>query len=70
MRYFKPLRIDLYRKIVDCIREYAPDALVYLCMEDDEVWQKSLGFIPSDRGGLSRMLDESAALQCGLDMSW
>jgi len=70
MRYFKPLRIDLYRKIVDCIREYAPDALVYLCMEDDEVWQKSLGFIPSDRGGLSRMLDESAALQCGLDVSW
>jgi spore photoproduct lyase len=37
-------------------------------MEDDEVWEKSLGFIPSDRGGLSRMLDESAALHCGLDM--
>ena len=70
MRYFKPLRIDLYRKMVACIREYAPDALIYLCMEDDEVWQKSLGFIPSDRVGLSRMLDESAALHCGLDAGW
>ncbi|MBW1725940.1 MAG: hypothetical protein JRJ33_11465 [Deltaproteobacteria bacterium] len=68
MRYFKPLRIDLYRKMVACIREHAPDALIYLCMEDDEVWEKSLGFIPSDRGGLSRMLDESAALHCGLDV--
>ena len=68
MRYFKALRIDLYRKMVACIREYAPDVLIYLCMEDDEVWQKSLGFIPSDRGGLPRMLDESAALHCGLDV--
>ena len=69
MRYFKPLRIDLYRKMAACIREYAPDVMIYLCMEDEEVWQKSLGLIPSDRGGLPRMLDESAALKCGLDVS-
>ena len=68
MRYFKPLRIDLYRKIVSYIRDYAPDAMIYLCMEDDEVWQKSLGFVPSDYGGLSKMLDKSAVKHCGLDM--
>jgi len=67
MRYFKPLRIDLYRKIVSWIREAAPEVLVYLCMEDDEVWEKSFGFIPSDRGGLSRMLDVSAITHCGLE---
>ncbi len=69
MRYFKPLRIDLYRKIVSYIRDYAPDAMIYLCMEDDEVWQKSLGFVPSDYGGLSKILDKSAATHCGLDTS-
>jgi spore photoproduct lyase len=66
MRYFKPLRIDLYQKIVSYIRSYAPDMMIYLCMEDDEVWQKSLGFVPSDYGGLSKMLDRSAVMHCGL----
>jgi len=67
MRYFKPLRIKLYRKIVACIRDHAPDAVVYLCMEDDEVWQKSLGFIPDEVGGLPHMLDQSAVKHCHLE---
>ena len=67
MRYFKPLRIDLYQKMVSWIREFAPDVLIYFCMEDDEVWKKSLGFVPSARGGLPKMLDESAVKVCGLE---
>lgn len=67
MRYFKPLRIGLYRKMAAWIREYAPEVTLYFCMEDDEVWKKSLGFVPSDRGGLRQMLDESAVRHCGLD---
>ncbi len=67
MRYFKPLRIALYRKMAAWIREYAPEVTLYFCMEDDEVWFKSLGFVPADRGGLQRMLDESAVRQCKLD---
>ena len=67
MRYFKPLRIELYRNMVRWIRELAPDVLVYLCMEDDEVWQKSMGYIPSHHGGLSKMLDERAIRHCGLN---
>ena len=67
MRYFKPLRIELYRKVAACIREHAPDAMVYLCMEDDEVWQKTLGFVPDDIGGLPHMLDMSAAQHCHLE---
>ena len=66
MRYFKPLRIGLYRRVYDVIRSIAPDVTVYFCMEDDEVWQKSFGFIPSDRGGLPEMLDRSAILHCNL----
>jgi spore photoproduct lyase len=68
MRYFKPLRINLYRHVVECIQDHAPDSVVYLCMEDDEVWQKSLGFIPDDVGGLPHMLDASAARHCHLEM--
>jgi len=66
MRYFKPLRIDIYKKMVGWIKERAPDVLVYFCMEDDEVWEKSTGFVPNDRGGLPAMLDESAIQHCGL----
>ena len=67
MRYFKPLRINLYRKMVSWIKEIAPDVLIYYCMEDDEVWKKTLGYIPSDRGGLPKMLDNSAMRHCGLE---
>lgn len=66
MRYFKPLRIDIYKKMVAWIKETAPDVLVYFCMEDDEVWEKAAGFVPKDRGGLAAMLDESAIRHCGL----
>lgn len=66
MRYFKPLRMKIYRAIAEAIRAHAPETCVYLCMEDDEVWRHALGFQPGDRGGLARMLDEAAARRCGL----
>ena len=66
MRYFKPLRIELYRKIIGWIKELAPDVMLYFCMEDEDVWERALGFVPEDRGGLSKMLDESAARHCGV----
>jgi spore photoproduct lyase len=66
MRYFKPLRIKLYRKIIEIIRNHAPEAVVYFCMEDDEIWDKALGFKPDDVGGLPHYLDMAAARACGL----
>jgi spore photoproduct lyase len=62
------MRINLYRKIVGWIKEFSTDVLIYFCMEDDEIWKKSLGFIPSECGGLPRMLDESAIHHCELDV--
>jgi spore photoproduct lyase len=67
MRYFKPLRIALYRRMAEAIRSRAPGVTVYFCMEDDEVWEKALGLTPGDRGGLPRMLDEAAQRCCGLE---
>ena len=46
MRYFKPLRMKIYRAIAQAIRAHAPDVCLYFCMEDDEVWQDALGFTP------------------------
>jgi len=66
MRYFKPLRIELYRKLATWIRELAPQVCVYLCMEDEAVWQRCLGLQPSQFGGLGRLLDDSAVKHCGL----
>ena len=67
MRYFKPLRMEMYQKMIAWIKEEAPDVQVYFCMEDDEVWENALGFVPKERGGLSKMLDDSAMFHCGLD---
>ncbi len=66
MRYFKPLRIKLYRHLVNALRQHAPQVTVYFCMEDEEVWEKVMGFTPAEKGGLSAMLDESAVKHCGL----
>jgi spore photoproduct lyase len=66
IRYFKPLRIEMYKKMIAWIKEAAPDVLVYFCMEDDEVWEKAAGFVPKEKGGLSAMLDSSAIHHCGL----
>ena len=66
MRYFKPIRLNFYQKLVSWIRELAPNVLVYFCMEDDDIWKKSMGFKPEKYGGLSRMLDLSAEEHCGL----
>lgn len=67
MRYFKPLRIALYQRIVQSFQQYAPDTLLYYCMEDDDVWRKTLGFTPEEKGGIARMLDQSAIKLCGLN---
>jgi spore photoproduct lyase len=66
MRYFKPLRVAFYKRLAAVFRELAPEVPVYFCMEDEDVWEKSLGFSPRERGGLGAMLDESAARHCGL----
>jgi spore photoproduct lyase len=66
MRYFKPLRIALYRQMADWIQAAAPEVTVYLCMEDEEVWNKSIGMVPAADGGVGRMLDMRAARICEL----
>jgi len=47
LRYFHPLRVEMYRKMAGWIRRHAPTAQIYLCMESKEVWERVFGFAPS-----------------------
>ncbi len=43
LRYFKPLRLELYQKIVGLIEYWGGGRIpLYFCMEDAEVWRKAL----------------------------
>lgn len=57
-RYFKPIRIEMFRKMVSWIHDFDPSVFVYLCMESNEVWQKAFGWAPGKDSSLSKMLDE------------
>jgi spore photoproduct lyase len=47
MRYFKPLRIDMYRHMIACLQRYLDPERIYLCMESQEVWQQVFGHAPA-----------------------
>lgn len=58
MRYFKPIRIEMYGFMAEIIEKWHPDPGLYLCMESDEVWLKSLGRSPGSSEGLAAYLDK------------
>jgi spore photoproduct lyase len=47
LRYFQPLRVSMYRKMVQWIRHSAPTVKIYLCMETREVWEQVFGYAPA-----------------------
>ncbi len=56
MRYLKPLRINIYKKLVGAIKKAAPDAEVYFCMERPDVWREVMGWSPESNEELGRVL--------------
>jgi len=60
VRYVKPLRLELYRRVVEAIRAHTQgDDLLYLCMERWDVWQRILGVEPSSSAHLDYLIAES-----------
>ncbi len=57
MRYFKPIRIELYSEINKLLRHWSKDPFIYLCMESDDVWQKSMNWTPRRSDVLGLHLD-------------
>ena len=56
MRYLRPIRVGMYRHLLEAIRRADPEACVYMCMENPRVWQEVFGYDPGGPG-LVRMLD-------------
>lgn len=57
LRYFRPIREEIYRKMKSWIHAAAPQVFVYLCMENRLVWQRSFGEAPRDADQLSDQMD-------------
>ena len=58
MRYFKPIRVNMYAFMGEMLGKWHKDLGLYLCMESDDVWHKSLGGSPENSEGLSHYLDK------------
>jgi spore photoproduct lyase len=59
-RYFRTLRVEMYKFLYQQLMQYVdPGTCVYLCMENNEIWQEVFGFKPDERGGLPKMLNRS-----------
>ncbi|MCZ6873173.1 MAG: DNA photolyase [bacterium] len=56
MRYFKPLRTEMYTKMVSWIRRYMPNTPIYLCMESPAVWRKVFGTAPSCNADMEQLI--------------
>ncbi|MBN2200987.1 hypothetical protein JW777_03455 [bacterium] len=59
MRYPRPLRIALYRSVMERIRRKSDDVFVYFCMESADVWERVMGFAPADNADLDFRFAES-----------
>lgn len=58
VRYLKPLRVELYKRILSWLKEYKLEAFIYLCMEREDVWEATFGFAPKGTRGLKEMLEK------------
>lgn len=58
MRYPQPLRVHIYKKMVQWIRAAGGEnVLLYFCMENPQVWRSVLGKCPSNNAELKEWLD-------------
>lgn len=61
-RYFRPLRIKMYKELYLLLKHYCSDrTCIYFCMESDEIWKEVMGFTPAERGGIRAMLDRTVS---------
>lgn len=54
-RYIRPIRVDMYRKIISWIKEFDNDVPVYFCMESPTVWQDVFGKLPTEIKNLKKL---------------
>lgn len=52
-RYFRPLRVPMYRSMAGKIRTFSQKVPIYLCMETPEVWKEVFSHVPCENENLS-----------------
>ena len=57
MRYFRPLRTEMYRRIRRSLERHVDPDILYLCMERTEVWEDVFGEESMSSHRLARRLD-------------
>jgi len=60
VRYFRPIREEMYRNMIAWIREETPRVAIYLCMESLAVWENSFGMKSCSASRICSQLDEAA----------
>jgi spore photoproduct lyase len=66
VRYFRDIRVELFRFMYEGIRAVDPGLCVYLCMEGEDIWRDVFGTSPEERGGLPAMLDGAVRERMGI----
>ncbi len=57
LKYFKPLRLEIYKKIVRFIKEKGGQMIpLYFCMESESTWREVLGWTPKGEEDLEAYL--------------
>lgn len=65
LRYFRPLRVAMYKAMQDEFEKHFPEITLYLCMESPEVWQES-GMKKRIPSGLVNYLDRRAEVMLNI----
>lgn len=55
-RVWRGMRLQMYRRLLQWLREVDPDLPLYICMEPAAVWEKTFGEAPSDRTVAQRLV--------------
>lgn len=57
LRYFRPLRLELYRTVISFLKEKGGSSIpLYFCMESESTWRDILGWIPEGKEDLEAYL--------------
>jgi len=57
VRYFRPLRLELYQWIIECLRKKGGENIpLYFCMENAEIWKDALRWEPRGKHDVESML--------------
>jgi spore photoproduct lyase len=57
LRYLKPIRVEMYRRMVSWLRGWGEDLFIYLCMEREDVWHEVFGSSPGSSEGLNKRFE-------------